>query len=133
MQPVIPFPLDSDRKLTSRTIIPLHPVRAGRASATGSRTPSFALEKSERADLGLSPVFLLPTATHNWLGLGKFGMTVTGVVLKQSGPHTVGALANHLWLVSGDKVPPADISATYLQAFLSYTLCRGQTLSLASE
>ncbi|MGB8622904.1 MAG: transporter, partial [Paracoccaceae bacterium] len=45
------------------------------------------------------------------------GVGITGVVLKQTGRTTVGALANHIWDVSG----PTDINSTYLQPFLSYT------------
>jgi hypothetical protein len=34
-------------------------------------------------------------------------------VLRQSGPWTVGGLANHIWSVAGDE-DRADVNATFL-------------------
>jgi hypothetical protein len=45
---------------------------------------------------GAGPVLLLPTATEDLLGTEKWGIGPTGVVLKQTGPWTVGLLANHI-------------------------------------
>jgi hypothetical protein len=52
------------------------------------------------------------------LGLGP-----TGVVLKQEGQWTYGALANHMWGVAGgeDDGRPA-MNQTFLQPFAAYTL-----------
>ncbi|MBN2631785.1 MAG: hypothetical protein JXR75_14745 [Rhodobacteraceae bacterium] len=57
---------------------------------------------------------------------------MTGVVLKQTGPWTLGALANHIWSVAGDDDRP-DVSATLFQPFVSYGLGNGQTISLNAE
>ena len=45
------------------------------------------------------------------------GAGITAVALKQSGPWTYGALANHIVDIGAD----VDISATFLQPFVSYT------------
>jgi hypothetical protein len=45
---------------------------------------------------GVGPVFLLPMATDELLGTEQFGPGPTGVVLKQIGPWTMGALTNHI-------------------------------------
>jgi hypothetical protein len=59
-------------------------------------------------------------------------MGVTGVVLKQSGPWTFGALSNHLWDVGGGS-DPTDISTTYLQPFVNYTTPDALTIALNAE
>jgi hypothetical protein len=69
---------------------------------------------------GVGPVFLFPTASHPFLGGGKWAAGPTLVALKQSGGWTCGVLGNHLWSFAGDG-DRNDINATFLQPFLSYT------------
>lgn len=59
-------------------------------------------------------------------------MGLTAVVLKQEGPWTFGALANHIWSVAG-KEDRSDISATYLQPFISYRTSDAWTFMLNTE
>lgn len=66
------------------------------------------------------------------LGSGKWGLGPTAVVLKQDGPWTYGALANHIWSVAGNSDRP-DISSTFLQPFISYTTPDAWTFSLNTE
>lgn len=80
----------------------------------------------------VGPVFLLPTATDDLLGGEKWGAGITGVGLVQSGPWTVGALANHIWSVAGDDAR-ADISATFLQPLVAYTTPDALTFTINSE
>jgi hypothetical protein len=54
------------------------------------------------------------------------------VVLKQAGPWTVGALANHLWSYGGADDRP-DVNQTFLQPFLAYATKTGYTFTLNSE
>ena len=77
-------------------------------------------------------MFLLPTATDDLLGSGKWGAGPTGVALKQSGPWTVGILANHIWSFAGDD-DRADVNSTFLQPFVSYTTKDAWTFSLNTE
>ena len=77
---------------------------------------------------GAGPVFLLPTATDDLLGAEKWGVGPTAVALKQEGPWTFGALANHIWSVAGDS-NRVDISNTFLQPFMSYTTKTAMTFS----
>jgi hypothetical protein len=140
VQPVVPISLNDNWVLISRTIIPLS-YRDFTAtpntdiSGLGDVTQSFFFSpknSSNGVTWGVGPVFLLPTASDDQLGGGKFGLGLTGVVLKQSGPWTVGALANHIWSVAGDSAR-ADISNTFLQPFVSYGLGNGQTLGMNVE
>jgi hypothetical protein len=63
---------------------------------------------------------LIPTASDELLGGEKWGLGPTVVVLKQEHGFTYGVLANHIWSIAGDD-DRSDISATFLQPFLSYT------------
>jgi hypothetical protein len=77
-------------------------------------------------------VFLLPTATDELLGGEKWGAGPTAVALKQSGPWTVGALANHIWSFAGDD-RREDVNATFIQPFVSYTTKDAWTFNLNTE
>ena len=61
----------------------------------------------------------------------------TVVVLKQSGAWTYGMLANHLWSFAGDDrsggVERGDVSASFLQPFVSYTTKNVVTYSVNLE
>jgi hypothetical protein len=149
IQPVIPISLTKDWNLISRTILPVisqhnavgAPVEAGgdeveviqsgsRATVDvnqdglGDTVQSFFLSpvKSGPGGIiwGLGPVFLLPTATEDLLGSGKWGAGPTAVVLKQTAGWTYGILANHIWSIAGDE-QRAYVNSTFLQPFLSYT------------
>jgi hypothetical protein len=54
------------------------------------------------------------------------------VALRQQGPWTYGALVNHLVSVAGND-ERADINATFLQPFLSYTTPTAWTFTLSTE
>jgi len=134
IQPVIPFSLNEDWNLITRTIIPLADAdgippgisASGLGDITASQffSPKKATEKGWIWGVGF--VELLPTATDETLGGGKWGLGPTAVVLRQRGPVTVGLLANHIWSVAGDDDRP-DISATFLQPFVSYIFAKTKT------
>ena len=63
---------------------------------------------------GVGPVFLIPSATDDYLGSGKWGAGPTAVVLTKKGPWTIGALGNYIWSFAG-KSDRADVNATFLQ------------------
>lgn len=141
IQPVIPLSLNDDWNLISRTIIPLIdqqdiPVRGSDKSGLGDTTASlFFSPKAPTARgwiWGAGPVVLLPTASDERLGGEKWGLGPTAVALKQVGPWTVGGLTNHIWSVAGDG-DRDDISATFLQPFLSYITKTHTTFGLNTE
>lgn len=80
----------------------------------------------------MGPAFLLPTGSEPELTARKWGLGPTGVVLKQDGHWTYGALANHIWSVAGSDNRP-DLSSTFLQPFLSYTTPTAWTYTLNTE
>ncbi|MDE1996738.1 MAG: transporter, partial [Rhizobiaceae bacterium] len=141
IQPVIPFSLNDNWNVISRTIAPViwqHDVAgpSGNQFGLGDITQSFFFSPKQPTSGGIiwgaGPVFLLPTATDDLLGSGKFGIGPTAVMLKQEGPWTVGALANHIWSVAGEGDRP-DISSTFLQPFVSYTTHDAWTFTLNTE
>ena len=141
IQPVIPFSLNDDWNLISRTLIPLvdqkgFPSSALNESGLGDTTASlFFSPKAPTADgwiWGAGPVLLLPTATKDALGTEKWGIGPTAAALKQSGPWTVGVLAGHIWSVAGND-HRNDVNSTTLQPFFSYTTKTHTTMGAYTE
>jgi hypothetical protein len=141
VQPVVPISISQDWNLISRTIVPLIDQKdiagpSGSQSGAGDIVQSlFFSPKAPTAGgliWGAGPVLLLPTATDELLGSEKWGLGPTGVVLTQRGPWTYGALGNHIWSVAG-KSSRADISATFVQPFLSYTTKSATSFGLNTE
>jgi hypothetical protein len=141
IQPVIPVSIGESWNLITRTILPLInqndiPVSGQGESGLGDIVASqFFSPKAATVRgwiWGVGPVWLLPTATDDALGGEKFGLGPTAVALKQQGPWTYGALANHIWSVAGDD-DREDVNATFLQPFLSYITSTHTTFGLNTE
>jgi hypothetical protein len=141
VQPVIPFTLNKDWNLISRTILPIVDQTniagpSGSQSGIGDTVQSFFFSPKEPTTGGLiwgaGPVLLLPTASDSRLGGEKWGLGPTGVMLAQRGPWTMGALGNHIWSVGGDG-SRADVSATFIQPFITYTTKTATTVGLNTE
>ena len=141
IQPVIPISIGDDWTMISRTIMPIAfrdylPPPDGNTFGLGDITESLFFSPKNPGPSGIiwgvGPAFLIPTATDDFLGTGKFGIGPTAVVLKQTGPWTIGGLANHIWSVAGDG-GREDINSTFLQPFVAYALGHGTTISLNAE
>lgn len=139
VQPVIPFTLNQDWNVISRTILPVidqQGITPGGGSdefGLGDTVQSFFFSPKVSSPIwGVGPVFLIPTATDSVLGSEQWGIGPTAVVLKQNGPWTFGALANQVWGFAGDDGRD-EVNATYLQPFVSYIMPTKTTLSLNTE
>jgi hypothetical protein len=141
IQPVIPFALNEDWNLISRTIMPViyqEDIFPGAGSQFGlgdiNLSLFFSPKKPTSGGLiwGIGPVLLLPTATKNLLGAKKWGAGPAVVALTMRGPWTVGMLANHIWSFAGDS-DRQDISSTFVQPFAAYTWPSAWTVSVQSE
>ena len=141
VQPVIPFSLNAEWNLITRTIIPIihaeSPVAGGDStSGLGDIVQSFFLSPSAPTSRGwiwgAGPVFLYPSATDDALGAEKWGAGPTAVFLRQDSGWTYGLLANHIWSFAGTD-SRADLSATFLQPFVSYTTKTYTTFGLNTE
>ncbi len=141
LQPVVPFSLNDEWNLITRTLIPFadqrgFPAASVNKSGIGDTTASqFFSPKSPTAGgvvWGVGPVELLPTAADDALGTGKWGLGPTFVVLKQAGPWTVGYLGSHIWSVAGDD-KRNDVDVTSIQPFFSYTTKTHMTVGAFTE
>ena len=141
IQPVIPFKLNEDWKILSRTILPYiyQENRIGTSSQSGLADTSLTLwlspekEKKEGAiTWGLGPAFLLPTATDDLLGSEKWGAGPSAIVLRQAHGWTYGALMSHTWSFAGES-SRQDVSSTFLQPFLLYQTKMHTTFGVNTE
>lgn len=140
VQPVIPVSLNEDWNLISRTILPvvwqnnIFP-GAGSQSGIGDVTQSFFFSPKKPTAggwiWGAGPVAYLPTASSDMLGADKWGLGLTGVMLRQENGWTYGALANHIWSVGG--AGRANINSTFLQPFVTYTMKTHTSFTANSE
>jgi hypothetical protein len=145
IQPVVPLSISKDWNLIVRTILPIvsqHDVfypaipQDRTQSGLGDTTQSFFLSPKAPGPggiiWGLGPVVLYPTATDDLIGSEKWGLGPTAVLLKQTGGWTYGVLANQIWSVAGNS-HRENISATFLQPFVTYTTKTHTTFGLNTE
>lgn len=140
VQPVVPFSLNQDWNLISRTIVPIvaqHDIfpLAGDQFGLGDTVQSFFISPKQPTNgiiWGAGPVVLLPTGTETLLSSRKWGAGPTAVALTQQNGWTVGVLANQIWSFAGDE-KRAGVNATFVQPFVSYTTPDTWTFSLNTE
>ena len=140
-KPVIPISLGPDWNLVTRTIVPvvdLHDPAPGVNDESGLGDTLFSaffsptLPSPRGWIWGVGPALSAPTSSDRLLGSEKWSAGPTAVALRQLGPWTYGALGNHVWSFAGDG-DRRDVSATFVQPFLSYTTATATTFSLQSE
>ena len=140
-KPVVPFSLNDDWNLITRTIVPFvdlndFPAPVGNKSGLGDMQANFFFSpKAPTASgwiWGAGAIALLPTATDDVFGSDKWGLGPTVVALKQDGKWTYGLLANHVWSFAGDD-DRADYDRTFVQPFLTYTTPTAISFTLQTE
>lgn len=127
IQPVIPISISENYNLISRTILPIvwqKDVLPGSGTQFGlsDTVQSFFVSPAKPKGVvwGVGPALLLPTGTDDLLSTRKWGAGPSVLVLNQSGPWTVGLLANHIWSYAGNSAR-ADVNATLVNPFVTYT------------
>ena len=135
IQPVIPFRLNKDWLLVSRTIAPLvyqPELYDGQGSefGLGDINQAFFLGPTNPGSWiwGCGPIFLLPTATNARLGSEKWGAGPAVVGLTMRGPWVLGALLQNIWSFAGDS-DRKDVNLMTLQYFINYNLPNGWYLT----
>lgn len=135
LQPIIPFALDNGANIITRTIMPYvwqEDVIPGTSqSGFGDVLAKAWYSRSTESDLtwGVGPVVRIPT--YSDVSSDTWAAGITGIVLKQTGPWTFGALANHLWDL--ETAPKTPTNATFVQPFVAYSTESAWTYSLQSE
>ncbi len=141
IQPVIPFNVNEDWNLITRTIMPViyqDDIFPGAGSQFGLGDINMSLFFSPKRPTasgviwGAGPVLLLPTATDDLLGAEKWGAGPSAIALTVRGPWTMGVLANHVWSYAGAS-DRQDISSSLVQPFVAYTWPSAWTASVQSE
>jgi hypothetical protein len=140
VQPIVPFELNEDWNLITRTILPLIEQKnifpgAGSQSGIGDVTASFFFSPAEPTKNGwihgAGPVFQFDTATEDYLGLDEHGLGLSYIGLKVDGPKTYGFLTNQIYSVEGHV--GNTYSNLFFQPFFDYTTEGAMTIELTSE
>ena len=130
IQPVIPFELNEDWILITRTIVPIinqPSLFSGMESAwgIGDINPQFYFSPAKPGEWiwGVGPTFTFPTATDETLGQQKYSAGPAVVVLTMRGKWVFGAVANNQWSYAGwgDK----NVNQMVFQPFVNYNLPKG--------
>ena len=138
-QPLVPFTLNEDWHLISRSIIPfVHQEdvawKGQDQSGLGDILQSFFLSPSATPESGwiwgAGPAFSMPTATYDAFGFDSWALGPTAVALKTKGAWTAGMLVNHLWSLDDGST---DYNGTYAEPWLSYVLPSDTTVSVSVE
>jgi hypothetical protein len=107
---------------------PENPNPRGSDSASGLGDINYSLYMSpvkyDKVIWGVGPSIMLPTATDDQLGSGKWSGGITGVALTQPGWGTMGILGRHLWSFAGDD-KRSDVNQTLIEPFANYNLDKG--------
>jgi hypothetical protein len=137
IQPVIPFSLDKDWNLITRTIIPVISQPAftptqDREHGVGDIQISGFLSPANAAGLiwGVGAIAQLPTSTNDSLGNDRWGLGPTAVALRleKGSPWVYGAIVNNVWSVSSSSSDPS-YNNFLLQPFLNYNFPGGLYLT----
>ncbi len=133
IKPVIPFSLNTNWNLITRTIFPV--MHQQKVSSTGQRsyingmsdiTPTFFLSPAHPEHLiwGVGPAIVLPTATEKQLGQGKYSIGPSIVALIMPGNWVAGFLVFNVWSVGGQSNRP-NVNQLELQYFVNYNFPHG--------
>lgn len=135
IQPVIPTHLGDRVLLVSRIILPIsyQPTltsTGGGTSGVGDLNPTFFFSPANPGKLiwGAGPAFVLPTATQQAVGTGKWSAGPSAVALLQPDPWTFGVLASQVWSFAG-PTDRSDVSLLTIQYFVSYNLAHAWYLT----
>lgn len=129
IQPVMPFNLNADWNLITRTIIPLISQPAltttqSRENGIGDIQFSAFLSPSAASAWiwGAGAIVQAPTASDDRLGQGKWGFGPTAVALHiaKGDPWVYGALINNVWSVGGHGGDRPDVNQMLVQPFVNY-------------
>ena len=134
IQPVIPFELNENWNLITRTIVPVISQPAftpaqDRDFGLGDTVFSAFLSPKDSGEWiwGVGPALLLPTSTDDRLGAGEWGAGPSAVVLTIRGPWVVGSLFSNVWSFTGDE----QVNLFTWQPFVNYNLDDGWYLTSA--
>ena len=131
IQPVIPISLGSDWNLITRTIFPVitqPDFFSESGSTTGLGDVNFTAfvspAKPGKFIWGVGPALILPTATDETLGSGKWSAGPSVVGLTIQGPWVAGLLVSQVWSYAGQS-DRGDVNFFLAQYFVNYNMDHG--------
>lgn len=138
IQPVIPFKLNDEWNLVTRTILPFVAIESTAPNVSsqvgfGDITQSFFFIPKIGGGLtvGFGPAFQYPIGDPG-IGSQKWGAGPTFLLVKQEHGWTYGVLTNHIWSFAG-SAHRDPVSNTLLQPFISHTWPNTTSITLNSE
>jgi hypothetical protein len=140
VQPIIPFELNEEWDLITRTIFPIIEQKdifpgAGTQSGLGDITETLFFSPTQPTESGWThgagPVIQIDTATDDYLGLDEHGLGLSYITLKTDDSQLYGLLVNQLYSVEGHWGD--TYSNFFIQPFYDYTTEGLLTFELTSE
>jgi hypothetical protein len=137
IQPVIPFDIDKDWNIITRTILPVISMPAlapgdDRTNGIGDLQLSAFLSPANPGEWiwGIGAIAQMPTNSNAELGNKNWGLGPTFVVLHldKGDPWVYGVLVNNVWSLSSDKQGGAYNNGL-IQPFLNYNFEGGLYLT----
>lgn len=138
LQPVIPFHINEDWNLITRTIVPVvwnpdtspiptAPVGTGPTSLTAFLSPKHDVNGWL---WGAGPVVQIPTISSTTLGSSVWGAGPSAVIVYSIGPWVAGGLINDIWSLGGKRGPAGNSDNTFLaNPFVAYNFDDGWYVS----
>jgi hypothetical protein len=125
LQPVVPFNLNENWNLITRTVFPFYyqpQVDDSHLFGTGETifTTWFSPAKTEGFLWGVGPVLMVPTASNSQLGSREWGGGASLVALGVTERWVIGGLTNNVW-----SFESGDYNRFLIQPFASYEMGGG--------
>jgi hypothetical protein len=126
-QPLIPFSVSPQWSIITRTVLPVisqPPAAPGGSRIFGLGDAQFSafLSPTRTGSFvwAVGPIFLLPSATNEALGLGKWGAGPTAGFQWSGTQWTFGVLISNVWSFAGEADRPA-VNRMQLQPEINYS------------
>ena len=131
IQPVLPISLGADWNLITRTIFPVITQpdffsESGSTTGLGDINFTAFLSPSKPGKLiwGVGPAIIIPSATDQSLGSGKWSAGPSVVGLTISGPWVAGLLVSQVWSFAGQS-DRGNVDFFLAQYFVNYNMNHG--------
>ena len=131
IQPVVPISLSSKWNLITRTIFPVITQpdffsESGSTTGLGDTNFTGFISPAQPGKFiwGIGPAIIIPTATDESLGSGKWSAGPSVVGLTIQGPWVAGLLVSNVWSFAGQS-DRADVNFFLAQYFVNYNMNHG--------
>lgn len=128
LKPVIPRPFTESYDLIFRTIIPIkhQPSTSGFTNGLGDINPTIFLApaKNDWFIWGVGPTFVLPTASNQALGAGKWSIGPELALIAMPKQFMFAILTYNIWSIGGQSNRP-NVNELSFQYFINYNFPHG--------